>query len=102
MFKYSVATIVALTFMGTGCVVSPKTFRPRGVEVFASGGESKYKENTTGKGEAREKHHHTRKSVFQSALNGNADIWNVGGSVRWDIIYKDEEAARERRTNSTD
>jgi hypothetical protein len=102
MFKYSVAIIAALAFMGLGCSnVSSKTFRPRTVEIGVAGGQTDYSERSpvtsTTTTQQRGRHNRTvSETVGGGKLNGEADSWSVGGSVGWRIIYKDEEKARER------
>ena len=105
MFKYSVAIIAALAFMGMGCAnISPKTFRPRTVEVGVAGGQTDYSERsplsstvTTETRGKKGKNTTSSTTTRGGRLNGQADSWSLGASVGWTIIYKDEEKARESK-----
>jgi uncharacterized lipoprotein NlpE involved in copper resistance len=104
MFKYSVAIIAALAFMGLGCTnISSKTFRPRTVEVGVSGGQTDFSEKGPGSTTVTSSSHgnghgHNSSSSTRTGrkTTGRYDSWGLGASVGWQIIYKDEEKARER------
>ena len=104
MFKYSMAIIAALAFMGmgVGCSnISSRTFRPRTVEVFTSGGQTDFREkgpgSVTSSSSSHGKHNHSSSSTRTGRkTTGRYDSWSLGAGIGWQIIYKDEEAARDR------
>jgi hypothetical protein len=72
MYKFKTAAALVMLVSLMGCAKPTlSSIRPRGLDVFISGGEAR------------------DRSFGEQTVHGS--IWQVGASLRWDISYKDEE-----------
>ncbi len=63
--------LILIMAFGVGCTLpSSESFRPRGVDVYVEGSQSKSRDRDFGSGSSRD--------------------WRVGVNVHWDVTYDDE------------
>ena len=64
--------LVAVMALGCAPALTSESLRPRGMDVFVSGGESDYQ------------------SRQQFGDSGSSKDWQMGVNFHWDLEYKDE------------